>query len=143
MGLKSFLVIGATAYSLLVTQLIAAETLTVVIQGIEKDQGTIMVQIMAGENEFKGEDPSIASVMQRAKIGEMQFSTSNLPAGDYAIRVMHDVDGNGELNANFVGMPTEPWAMSNNAKGNFGPPKWKDVSFAVQGETTQVLKLSK
>ena len=54
MGLKSFLIAGATAYSLLVTQLIAAETLTVVIQNIEKEQGTIMVQIMAGESEFKG-----------------------------------------------------------------------------------------
>ena len=141
MFLKPTLIAAASLYSLIMTQSLAAETLTVVIDKVTTAEGTLMVQIMASESEFKGETAAIASMLQRARVGEVTLSTSNLPSGEYAIRVMHDVNGNGELDSNFVGMPTEPWAMSNNAKGNFGPPTWKDVKFTLDGDVTQTLKL--
>lgn len=143
MRLKLLLITAASIYSLLMTQFIAADTLTVVVSNVSVSEGSIMLAVMAGEEEFDGKQPAIASVIQRAQTGEISFSTTNLPAGEYAIRVMHDVNGNGELDSNFVGMPTEPWAMSNNAKGNFGPPKWKDVKFTLDGTATQTLDLSK
>jgi uncharacterized protein (DUF2141 family) len=40
---------------------------------------------------------------------------SRLPAGDYAFAVYHDANGNGKLDRNGVGMPTEDYAFSNNA----------------------------
>ena len=140
---KPILAIVAGLYSLLITQYIAAETLTIVVTDITASEGMIMVQVMSNEEEFKGTQSPIASIMQRARSGETTFSTSNLPAGDYAIRIMHDVNGNGELDSNFVGMPTEPWAMSNNAKGNFGPPKWSAVKFELKGPITQTINLGK
>jgi len=143
MDIKYKLVAAAAVYCTLMTQLIAAETLKIEVDNIETSQGMLMIQIMRSEAEFSGESPAIASIMQRAQVGNATFSASNLPAGEYAIRVMHDTNGNGELDSNFVGMPNEPWAMSNNAKGNFGPPKWDDVKFTLDGEATQSLTLSK
>ena len=142
MYLKPTLIAAASFYGVIMTHAVAAETLTVVIDSVAESKGTLMVQIMASEAEFKGDSAAFASIMQRAQAGEVTLSTSNLPAGEYAIRVMHDVNGNGELDANFVGMPAEPWAMSNNAKGRFGPPKWKDVKFELKGSVTQTLKLN-
>ncbi len=142
MPLKTTLIAAAALYATLMTQMIAAETLTVVITNVPKSEGTIMLQVMSGEAEFRGETGAIASVMQRAAAGEMSFTTTSLPAGEYALRVMHDVNNNGELDANFVGMPTEPWAFSNNAMGNFGPPKWQDVKFTLDGDVTQTLNLN-
>jgi uncharacterized protein (DUF2141 family) len=143
MRLKLILITAASIYSLLMTQFIAADTLTVVVNNVSVSEGSIMLAVMSGEDEFNGKQPAIASVIQRAQTGAIEFSTSNLPSGEYAIRVMHDINGNGDLDSNFVGMPTEPWAMSNNAKGNFGPPKWDDVKFMLDGPTTQTLDLSK
>ena len=143
MRLKLILAIAAGLYSLLMTQYIGAETLTIVVTDITASEGMIMVQVMSNEEEFKGTQSPIASIMQRAQSGETTFSTSNLPAGNYAIRVMHDVNNNGELDSNFVGMPTEPWGMSNNAKGNFGPPKWSEVKFKLDGTVTQTISLGK
>lgn len=143
MNIKCLIVVGAALYSTLVTQFIAAETLTVEINNVATSDGVIMVQIMRSEAEFKDEAPAIASYMQRAQAGNMVISASNLPGGEYAIRVMHDTNGNGELDSNFVGMPKEPWAMSNNARGNFGPPRWEDVKFKLEGQVTQTLQLSK
>ncbi len=142
MHLKSILVGAATFYSIAVTQMIDAEMLTINVTNLTTTEGTVMVQIMQGEAQFNGEEPSIASMMSRATDEEMTFST-RLPAGEYAIRVMHDVNNNGEMDSNFVGMPTEPWAMSNNAKGNFGPPKWEEAKFELTGSVTQTLPLGK
>ena len=118
-----------------------AESLTIVIENIEVAEGKIMIQVMSGEEEFSGSNDPIASVLMRARTEEMRFSTSNLPAGEYAIRVMHDINDNNELDVNYVGMPKEPYAFSNNAYGNFGPPEWEDVKFALHGSITQKIQL--
>jgi len=116
---------------------LSAETLTVVIDNVETADGFVMLRILQGEAEFKGEREAITSIQQRAVEGSITFSVSNLPDGEYAIQVMHDRNGNGKLDSNFVGIPSEPWAFSNNATGNMGPPKWDEVKFALTGEATQ------
>lgn len=54
-----------------------------------------------------------------------------LPAGEYGIKMYQDVDSNGQMNANAFGLPTEPYAFSNNAKGMMGPAKWNAAKFMV------------
>ncbi len=141
--LRTVLITGATLYCLMLTQSIAAATLTIVVSNVTEAEGSVMVAVLAGEQGFKEEQPPAAALMQPAQTGDMTFVASGLDDGEYAIQVMHDVNGNGELDSNFIGMPTEPWAMSNNARGNFGPPKWEDVKFTVSGDTTHSLELSK
>ncbi len=133
----------AGLWAVLVTQMISADTLNIVVSNIGSSDGTIMLQILAAESEFKGDTPAIAAQTQRARAGTMTFTAANLPAGEYAVRVMHDKNDNGELDSNFVGVPTEPWAFSNNASGKFGPPKWRDAKFTLQGTTTQEVTLNK
>jgi uncharacterized protein (DUF2141 family) len=38
----------------------------------------------------------------------------DLPAGEYAVQVLHDENDNGKLDTNFMGMPTEGYGFSNN-----------------------------
>ena len=55
----------------------------------------------------------------------------NLPAGDYAISTYHDENNNGKLDKNMMGIPSEDYAASNNAKGFMGPPAYKDAKFVI------------
>ncbi|RZJ17079.1 MAG: DUF2141 domain-containing protein [Brevundimonas sp.] len=71
--------------------------------------------------------------------GGARSATVDLPTGDYAIKAFHDVDGDGQMNKNPFGMPTEPYAFSNNAKGNMGPAPWGEAQFAVTGATIHAL----
>lgn len=71
--------------------------------------------------------------------GGARAATVDLPAGAYAIKAFHDVDGDGQMNKNPFGMPTEPYAFSNNAKGNMGPAPWGEARFAVAGATIHAL----
>jgi len=58
--------------------------------------------------------------------------------GTYAIKAFHDVDANGKLDTNFMGIPKEPYGFSNDAMGTFGPPTFQQASFAVGASSTKV-----
>lgn len=118
----------------------AADTLTIVIEDIRDASGTVQVQVLAGQAQFEGAG-TVAQFLEQAVEGTLTITAEDLPPGEYAIRIMHDVNGNDELDANFVGMPTEPYAFSNNARGMFGPATWEDARFVLEGEVTQVISL--
>lgn len=67
----------------------------------------------------------------------MMITFADIPAGDHAIKAFHDVNDNGKLDTNWMGIPTEPYGFSNNAMGTFGPPSFQQASFGVkQGANT-------
>ena len=63
----------------------------------------------------------------------------DVPFGEYAIAGFQDLDGNGVLSGNFLGIPKEPVGFSGDAKVRFGPPKWNDAVFQFKKEDQQVL----
>ena len=60
----------------------------------------------------------------------------NLQPGEYAAFVLHDGNGNGKVDSNIVGVPTEGFGFSNDVRPQVFPipksPTWKEVSFVVQ-----------
>lgn len=115
--------------------------LAVTIDNITSVDGPLMIQILGSEAAFAGKAPASASLILPARIGSISLTLDALPPGQYAIRVMHDRDSDGELKTNLVGMPKEPWGISNNAAGNFGPPKWQDAAFTIPATAPQLITL--
>jgi len=108
--------------------------------------GTVMVALYDSAAAFDGEGRTADAnrAFARAAIpasGRVVATFDNLPAGDYAVKAFHDVNGDGEMNTNPFGMPIEPYAFSNNAAGNMGPARWDRARFAVSGETAQTISL--
>jgi len=103
--------------------------LKIKITNIKKAQGEIRLAVYTPDQKFLGKE--IAKGFNQAvdKKGELVLSINSLPFGTYAISVYHDEDGDGELDSNFLGIPKEPYGFSNNARGIFGPPKYKAASF--------------
>lgn len=66
----------------------------------------------------------------------MEIYFDEIPVGEYAAAVFQDVDNNGELRTNFLGVPREPVGFSMDARIRMGPPSYRDAAFEVQaGET--------
>ncbi len=126
----------------LLAQSAVAANLEITLENVEAAEGQVMIQVMRGEAAFKGEEPPFAALQRQASKGSITIILNDLPEGEYGLQIMHDVNGNGELDTNFVGMPREPWAFSNNATGNMGPPKWPDVKFQLQGSVQQSIQLN-
>ena len=65
-----------------------------------------------------------------AKAGDLVFA--GLAPGEYAIAAFHDEDRDGDLNTNLLGMPTEGYGFSNEARGTFGPPGFDAAAFTIK-----------
>jgi uncharacterized protein (DUF2141 family) len=104
--------------------------------------GMVMVALYDSVAAYDGGSASpIAATAVSASGREVVATFDNLPAGDYAVKAFHDVNGDGQMNTNPFGMPTEPYAFSNNAVGNMGPARWDRAHFAVSGETAQTISI--
>jgi len=127
--------ISAIALATLVTAGTAqAADLTVQLTNLRKDTGKVMLNVLRNEAQMNSTEPAETSMILNPSADGVSFTLHNVPAGAYGLQVMHDENGNGELDANLVGIPKEPWGFSNNAKGRFGPPKWEDVKFSIEEE---------
>ncbi len=61
----------------------------------------------------------------------------DVPFGKYVVAAFYDKDSNKRLNANFVGLPSEPYGFSKDARGTLGPPKYEDAEIGFDKEHTQ------
>jgi uncharacterized protein (DUF2141 family) len=126
----------------LLPPLVAADELKITIADIPEASGTIMISVMGSLDQFKDDSPPTASVIVPAQTPKVSLTLHDLPAGEYAVRVMHDRNTNQKLDTNLVGMPREPWGFSNNAVGKFGPPGWSDMVFTVAGSSEITINLN-
>lgn len=55
--------------------------------------------------------------------------------GNLAVAVFQDRDGNGRLTKNVVGIPSEPYGFSRNARRIFGPPGFEEAAVEVDDQT--------
>jgi uncharacterized protein (DUF2141 family) len=58
--------------------------------------------------------------------------------GTYALAVIHDENMNGKLDTNWLGIPTEGYGFSNDAKAVLGPPSFSAASFPYEGQNMQL-----
>ena len=56
-----------------------------------------------------------------------------VPKGVYGISAFHDQNNNSKLDTNFIGLPTEDYCASRDARGTFGPPSFGDAKFSYVG----------
>ncbi len=118
----------------------SAGTVNVEISNISNEKGIIMVGLYNSESTWLNK--IYTGTTSEIKNGKATASFTNIPNGTYAVGIYHDEDVNGKLNM-FLGMfPTEDSGASNNAPAKFGPPKWKDAKFEINGNTiNQHIKL--
>jgi uncharacterized protein (DUF2141 family) len=103
------------------------------------DTGAIMFGLYDAANYGAGQP--IRGARLDVAAGQRTATFEGLPPGDYAIKAFHDVNGDGQMNRNPFGMPTEPFAFSNNAVGNMGPASWDRARFTVDGATSQTISI--
>lgn len=113
--------------------------LTVTLTGLNPQTGSVMVGVYAGEDDFEN-GGGIAGATVEVSGTEATVTIEGLTPGAYGLKMYHDVNGNGEMDTNPFGMPTEPYAFSNNAKGRFGPAKWDKAQFELAaGDNTHAI----
>lgn len=72
-------------------------------------------------------------MMMKIRKTEARCDFEDISSGTYAIAVIHDENMNGKLETNWLGMPTEGYGFSRDAKGLLGAPSFSAASFVYDG----------
>lgn len=117
-----------------------AANLTVDVTDITALEGTLMIALYDSETAYAGNGQPTAAQRIAVSQAEVQVLFGGLNDGDYAIKIMHDENDNGELDTNLLGIPSEGYGFSNNA-GQFGPASFEEARFSVAGDTVLAIKI--
>ena len=108
-------------------------SITVQVDGLKNKNGYVAIGLFDGYGDFP-EGDGLASKYVEADGSSVEVTFDKLEPGEYAIAVLHDENGNEEMDYNEYGMPEEGFAFSNNAMGQDGPPSFGDASFEVNSD---------
>jgi uncharacterized protein (DUF2141 family) len=87
-------------------------------------------------------DKEVAFADVPAKPGVTVVTLKDIPPGEYAVMTHQDVNSNDKTDSNFLGIPTEPYGFSRNARPVLSKPSFNDTRFTlVAGENSQTLRL--
>jgi uncharacterized protein (DUF2141 family) len=115
--------------------------LTIQVSGAESSAGHIHLYIFTSKTDYL-KVPMKGKHLSVDEEGGAVFNFK-LSEGKYSICAFHDKNGNGKLDKGFLGIPTELFAFSNQAKGLFGPPSYQSTLFELNKDTTLKLRLGK
>jgi uncharacterized protein (DUF2141 family) len=104
-------------------------SLTVIIYGFENENGDCRFAIDNNEYLFESEDTVLIGKVLPIINHEVIIKIDSLSYGEYAVKVFHDENQNGELDTDFLGIPSEDYGYSNDASSWFGPPSWDKAKF--------------
>lgn len=67
----------------------------------------------------------------------------NLPNGEWAVALTQDLNENDLVDRNFLGIPTEPYAFSNNVRPTVRAPYFDECKFQVNGAKVVTISMKK
>ena len=86
----------------------AENEVTILVSGIGDPVGNIVVTAFDNDDDWL-EKPVVEESIALSEGMESPLPiTLSLAPGSYAFQVYHDLDGNGEMKTNFIGIPKEP-----------------------------------
>ena len=108
--------------------------LTIQVQEVKAPLGVMRIAVYDSEANFLDFKEVFASKVVPATKGTTSVVLDSLPAGTYAIALYQDQNNNGKMDKNWIGIPTEPLGFSKAKLRTFGPPKFKDCMFVLDGD---------
>ena len=117
----------------------AENEIRVIVSGVRQSAGLIVADMYPNDQEvFLRGRGRIKKVKYAARAPETKFCVPAPEAGLFAMAIYHDRNANGNFDKTGLGLPAEPWGLSNNPRGLFGPPKVERTLFEVSAEGAEV-----
>lgn len=113
--------------------------LLICVEGIKKMEGNVGILVFNKKEGFPDNEKH-AIINKKVKVDSLQMNISleNLPYGEYAIALVHDVNANREFDKNIIGIPKEPFGFSKNKSIYKGLPDFNEASIRLDQEHLKV-----
>lgn len=120
----------------------APNEVRVVIKDVQKSVGLITAELYRNdEATFLSKEGRAARLRVAARSPVTEVCLHAPDAAGYAVAVYHDKNANQKFDKGPLGLPAEPFGVSNNPQMRLAPPKIADALFPVEagGVTVEIL----
>jgi uncharacterized protein (DUF2141 family) len=109
--------------------------LIIELSGMKNTNGKVNVAVYNTSSSFNKPEEAFREYFLPTTGQSMLIKVDSLPVGEYAFALFHDENDNAILDQNFLNIPKEGFAFSNNAMGSFGPPSFSQAKFSIPKNT--------
>lgn len=103
----------------------------VTLTGVQPGGGDVLLAVFADEASFRIQ-PAL-SLRVSATDAQLRVPACRFPAGELAITVFQDRNGNSQLDTNGLGLPQEPWGVTGR-RPRLSAPTWEGSRLAPGAE---------
>ncbi len=111
------------------------QDITIHLTGLKLQESNVYIAMFESVTGFPHELDSAETTKLPATNTQMKLTVPQLTGLSRAIAVFQDLDGNGQLSKNALGIPTEPYGFSNNVRGVLGPPTFQEAVIRFENVT--------
>ena len=112
--------------------------LTINVTNLKSKTAIIVIGLYATSNKFLDENDQLQEYRIKPKNGKFSAKITNQKYGEFGMAIYQDVDGDGKITKNLIGIPKEPYAFSNNYKPTIKAPSFNDCKFTYSAKSNTV-----
>ena len=116
-------------------------TLSIHISGISKIKGSLFIAVFRATDDFPVFGKQFKGIVKEVEGKSQNYNFDNLPEGEYALAIYQDENRNKILDKNLLGIPTEIYGFSNNARRTFSAPSFQEAKFKLNKDLQQTVFL--
>lgn len=115
------------------------QPLKVLVKDLLSETATVDIRVYNTAEGFLQDGGAIATYRFKPKNGVAELFIEDLKYGVYAMAIYQDLDESGKIGKNLVGIPNEPFAVSNDVKPGLGAPPFEACSFNYSEKEFEVV----
>lgn len=119
---------------------VPSTSLQIEISNLRSAKGVVRICVTRDPADFPDCRAGAGAIKRTVAASDPRVRIDGLPAGEYAIAVIHDANSNAKLDTT-LGIPREGFGFSRNPAIRFGPPSFKSARFAVHGTEIQQVRI--
>lgn len=93
--------------------------LSVVVTNLENNDGVLQFGLYNNSEKFPIVGETYKMVRVKTSGASRKYTFKGLPKGNYAVAIYQDENNNDNCDKNFLGVPIEPYAFSNDFRPNY------------------------
>ena len=115
--------------------------LSIHISGISKIKGSLFIAVFRATDDFPVFGKQFKGIVKEVEGKSQNYNFDDLPEGEYALAIYQDENRNKILDKNLLGIPTEIYGFSNNARRTFSAPSFHEAKFKLNKDLQQTVFL--
>ena len=115
---------------------VQAADLRVNVENLQSAKGKVIIELVNRQMYESEDDPAVLrSRVLQPRVPAVSYTFTELPPGEYALQVVHDLNSNHDFDFNVFTGPSEPFGLSRIrwVKAE-NMPDWQQVKFTLQAQ---------